>query len=259
MNMLRGRLGGIADGLGLGCLGVFLAALASSQYYWYFLNPKYVLLTLLTGLVLTLVGGYMALRPSAHGGRASGRLATVVAILVMGILAFEAIERDEGASGFSLDAEFEEGLPETLPPRLELDGKTYVRMNVVEAAMLARENPQALPQQVAIRGQVVRLPGGEFAVGRVYVVCCLADAVGVALVVSGPAGMPESEEGWVEVAGRIVPLEGPVPDTGSASIPLAGFLVVHDEAMLLAEHILPSTMPDPPFIFEVRFEEPFAY
>ncbi len=77
------------DGLCLLCLGAFMAGLASSNLYWYFLNPKFRHLTLAAGAVLCLAALPQLLSPRA-GRWSPAKLARQTALAVFLCLAMTA-------------------------------------------------------------------------------------------------------------------------------------------------------------------------
>jgi hypothetical protein len=289
----------LAEGLALLLAGAFLAGFSLSGDYWRLLHPKFQPLTLATGLGLLLLGALhpFSLRLAGRG-RLSSLLAMLVFLALAGFAVgphvlngdrnqnqaspgaalggFDPGPAPGSGSLFSPDAygDVDDG------PRLTHEGNEYVKLNVVELWMIADGDgdsdveggatPGSDAQdlgtggRVALRGQVRLLPAAEgapprFAIVRVAVVCCLADAVASGFVVQGP--MPEGvkEGDWVRVLGTTEPLEGAAPRLGDVYTPGVTLTVLHETLAIGPDAVEPAPMPDPPFLFEFRMDEPFAW
>jgi hypothetical protein len=251
-----GRLG---RGLALAALGGAMLRLALAENYWMFLNPRFQWLTGGTGLALVLLGLALAL--------ARGRRSTAPGAAVMVLMAALAL----GAQQASLPKAPEhtpltgptpaQEAAQAIAPRITIDGLDYVRLNLAELLVGAMPGSDiAPPERVAVRGMVVRTPEmdarGEFALVRVHIVCCLADAVGVGFVVRH-AGAPPAAGAWIEARATLEPLgAGPAPQVLFPGV--IGVLLGENHA-LAAASIQPVDPPEVPFIFILRDREPFAY
>ncbi|WP_028588123.1 hypothetical protein [Desulfocurvus vexinensis] len=249
----------LGQGAALAALGGVMLHLALADNYWMFLNPRFRWLTGSAGaaLLLLAVAAWLARghRPAVSGG------------VVMALMAGLAL----GAQQATLPSAPEhtpltgptsvQEAAETLEPRVTVDGVQYVRLNLAEllAGTMPGSGIQA-PQRLAVRGMAVRSPEldarGEFALVRVQVVCCLADAVGVGFVVRQAPELPEAGA-WVEVCGALEPL-GPTPLPRLTFPGVVGVLLGEGHA-IAADHARPTDPPDIPFIFAMHDQEPFAY
>jgi len=250
------------EGALLAGLGAYMVVLSRSSVYWQLLNPRYAWLTLAAGLLIAALG-------TAHlcNRARSGRWSEAAALALLGALAVVAYLGPEmltsspstGVGAGSLTRTFDD-LPEEKPTET-LDGQTYIRINLAEL-LAAEEGGLARPgERFAVQGAVLRTPDldrdGYIAVGRLYVFCCFADAVGVvALVkVDDPAAYPVGT--WVRVLGELREadvLPGMTPQVpGSLSAGRSDRLVI--EARMVEE----TTAEGVPFIMDVRQAQPFAY
>ena len=265
------------EGLCLLCLGGFLAGLASSRHYWSFLNPKFSPLTLGAGVLLSVCGLALVLRPEP--GRATAarltRQALVLAFLCLAAFAWRQAAAPPLPGALTLRAPVPDE-PEAPPPlRVTVDNVEYVRLNLAELYIMLDKRRTDYPQHFAMRVQVGRTPEldrrGYVLLKRIAVTCCLADSLELAFLASGmppvQSGQVQSGEvqsgDWVEVYGQLAPLKAKgadkpllaaVPKGKGMSIFLVnpGFRVVVDKAE-------PITLNDVPFLFEFREKEPFAW
>ena len=139
-------------------------------------------------------------------------------------------------------------------------------MNTAELITLGMQ-PETAPGEgfVSVRGFIVNTPElteqGMYALFRVQIICCLADAVAVGVLVQGPA--PAGDYGWAQVSGSVA-------ETGEMAATLGDFLrgislpdvmltYVEPGIVLESQHAEPIEPPSFPYIFEVRYEEPFAF
>lgn len=251
--------------LALTGLGMGLTALG--QEYWLLLNPKFRPLTLAAAAGCLLAGLALLLRAKARPR--FWRVALFAAFL--GCLALFHIQ---SAGPDQMDGAFPPpaGLSgDNLAPdepgasRLTLGGREYVRLNTAELASLAAGQELEAGGRFATRGLVLTSPElsaqGLYGLVRVQIVCCLADAVAVGVLVRGEP--PVGDQEWARVAGRAVATgslaDGLEPLVSSLSLP--GMLLTYVETgfVLDAERAETTEPPAMPYIFEVRDAEPFAF
>jgi len=256
-----------AEGLCLVCLGVFLAALASSRFYWYFLNPKFSPLSLGAGTLLAVCGLALLLRPESGRGTPARMLrqAVVLGFLCLAAFAVEQIAR-EPLPGVLNPASAEDSArtPETeapVPLRVTKNGVQYLRLNLAELYIMLDKGRTDYPAHFALRVQVGGAPGleqrGLALVKRTAVVCCLADSLELAFLVTGLGSAQPGD--WLEVFGHLEPLTDKaalkaLPNGGGPSI-----RVVNPNFRIQAEAVDPTPAPDFPYLFEFREQEPFAW
>ena len=278
------------EGVALLGLGLFMVLLAAVGPYWCFLNPKFRWLTASTGGVLLLLGAahpFLGARPRAL------RLVVLLAFLALAAYAERRAEGDivqpapqQTSLGMEVDTQAEQAAS-----RETRDGREYVRLNVAELYLLTETDGLTPPQRFVTRGVVRRTPAldaaGEFALVRMSVICCLADAVapgftvrppGVPPEVEAPGGASSAEDSpgggqlaatlaapslpdgsWVRVYGRLEPLPEKAPHGDAVSLPgVIGTFVSHGWR-IVPDRVEPVGPPEIPFIFEIRDAEPFAY
>ncbi|WP_029897177.1 hypothetical protein [Desulfohalovibrio reitneri] len=247
-------------------LGGLLAVLAESEIYWRFLNPRFQLLTLITGGTLLACGACLPfardLRPNLW------QTAVLVAFLALAALAMEPAGTKSFAPGPPPGSTFSLGQrPEPRgPSRLTRGGTEYVRLSPPELHMLLDERPEyAGSTPFAMRGQVRRSPAldarGEIALVRTVVVCCFADAlaVGMPVRVDDPADYEDGQ--WLRVLGRLREAADPAAreeDTPPATPGVIMTILPHDR-VFIPDHAEPVEPPKIPYAFEVRSKEPFAF
>lgn len=243
----------------LAALGGAMLHLALADNYWMFLNPRFQGVTGGTGAALLLLAvavwlarGY---RPAVSGG------------VVMALMAALALGAQQGTLPRGPDHTALTGptpaqeARQDPAPRVTVDDVQYVRLNLAElmAGTIPGSGIQA-PERLAVRGMVVRSPEldarGEFALVRVQIICCLADAVGVGFVVRRAPEPPEAGA-WVEVCGTLEPL-GPNP-LPRLTFPGVVAVLLGEGHVIAADHASSTDPPDIPFIFTMRDQEPFAY
>lgn len=262
----------------LAAMGIFMVAFARSEAYWRLLNPKYSWLTFLAGAVILLVGAGVFL----HRERRA-RPSEILAIAVFLCLAPVALlgpnpfvgqapapgaagEADEmggryagGYVGGSLTLHFDdEAVP---PPEVVAGGETYTRMNLAE--LLAGEEGGWVENggRYAVQGMVFRTPemdaAGYIGIGRLYVYCCLADAVNVAALVRVDHPEAYRAGAWVRVLGVL--REGsPFPDLTLRAV---GALSTarSERRVLQSVEVKETAVEGVPFILGIKEDAPFEY
>jgi len=270
---LRATLQDRVDGLCLLCLGGFMASLARSGLYWYFLNPKFSALTLTAGSALCLVGLALVLRP--RPGKATMmrlmRQAALLGFLSLAATAWGQAAREPSPGAFDpAPAPEASRIPDPEPPaapRVTKNGTEYLRLNLAELYIMLDKGRKDYPPHFALRAQVLRTPMlDERAVvmlRRTAVVCCLADSLELRFFASGLGEtLPGVENGgWIEVFGRIEPLGkeakallklSPGGEGPSLAVPNPKFGITVEAAQTIPA-------PDFPYLFEFREKEPFAW
>ena len=259
--MRPNRLFASLEALILAGLGLFMLTLSFSQDYWMLLNPKFRWLTGSAGGLLVLCGLVAALA----AGRRSGPLKTLVlAALLMVCLAW-----DQGAfsqPGVGADAEpFTHAQKERIASRVTRDGQEYIKINLAELFVLAEQgDPAKLKQRYVLRAQVVNTPNlkgkGRFALVRLSVWCCLADAVWVGFLATPVDGAFPPMGSWVAVYGTLEPRPG-APEKSEAQLDKRTNRVsaINQRYLFKADKVMPIKPLAVPYMFEMRPEEPYAY
>lgn len=275
------------DGLCLLGLGGLMAGLARSNLYWYFLNPKFSVLTLTAGALLMATG--LVLFSWPRPGRATtGRLLRQVALVVFLTLAASAWDQaaheeapgasDAPPSSFAPAPQtnvVQIPEPETpADPHPVMNGTAYVRLNLAELYIMLDKGRKDYPPHFALRAEVLRTPAldarGHMLLRRIAVVCCLADSLDLRFLTHAPEGSkPEDfKDGeWVEVFGHVEPLsgKGAGKDADKGLVKLApkgegpSLAVTNPKFRIQAESMERIKGPSFPYIFEFREKEPFAW
>jgi hypothetical protein len=265
------RLQDRIDGLCLLCLGGLMSALARSNMYWYFLNPKFSMLTLCAGALLLLVGFVLFLRPlpsQATPGRL-WRQAVLLGFLSLAATSWSqaASEQFTGAANpASTDGVALAPEPEApADPHPVKNGAQYLRLNLAELYIMLDKGRTDLPPRFALRAPVLRTPEldarGHVLVRRTAVVCCLADSLDLGFLVRGDGleGVKNGE--WVEVFGALEPL--PASDADLLKLVPKGkgpsLSLTYPKARIRADIIEPTPAPEFPYLFEFRETEPFGW
>lgn len=262
------------DGLCLLCLGGFMAALARSGLYWYFLNPKFGALTLTAGALLAVCGLALLLRPRPGRGGAARllRQAVLLGFLSLAATAWDqaAREPEPGLLNPAAENTVQTPEPETAADPLPARGGTaYVRLNLAELYIMLDKGRTDHPARFALRAQVLRPPAlherGHVLLRRTAVVCCLADSLELGFVAQGRNGAFNAvQDGdWVEVFGHLEALEAKGRDKGLAEAAPKGqgpsLAVTNPNFRILAEAVEHTAPPAFPYLFEFREKPPFAW
>ncbi|MDP2848930.1 MAG: hypothetical protein Q8O35_12175 [Humidesulfovibrio sp.] len=265
------------DGLCLLSLGGLMFALARSGLYWYFLNPRFSTITLAAGALLALTGLVLIVRP-APGKPTTARLCRQAVLL--GFLSLAATSWGQAASeplpgAMSPAASDNIGAaPEaetTVDPRPIKNGSAYLRLNLAELYIMLDKGRTDYPPRFALRAVVVRTPEldarGYVLLKRTAMVCCLADSMELSFVTRGPDLDALQTGDWVEVFGRLEPLDvwddgkgadqGLVKATPKSEGP--SLSLTNPKLRIQAEAVTPIQMPAFPYLFEFREQEPFAW
>lgn len=231
-------------------LGLYMLLLSQAEAYAAFINPKFRPLTAAAAVGLCVLGGAFLIRP---GGSTDARRTLCFAIL--GVLVLHAGGGSfKGSAGFALKPPPE--IRTDPDPHVARNGETYLKSNPARL-FLSLQTGQAAPsdQRYVTRGvvkhsaQMDRL--GRFALLRGNMVCCLADAIAMGMMVSGQ-GLPALRDGdWIVVFGRVQPVPEPSQITdlgGTGEVP---FAMVYDNALLVAEAFQSIERPRFPYVFEL--------
>jgi hypothetical protein len=227
-----------------------MLVLSAGDGYALFLNPKFQPLTAAAGLVLCLSGLALLRSPPAQPdvSRTLAFAALVSVVLLTGTGGY--LKRPQA---FSVKPPPETHAPD---PHLRRDGRPYLKMNPARMAMLLMNGgPEAVDQAVVTRGVVKRSPEldrqGRFALLRVNMVCCLADAMAMGVVVASEAAGRLLDGEWVVVFGAVGALAAPARLADIGSIDEVPYTVVYDRAVLTASKVETIRRPRLPYVFEL--------
>lgn len=231
-------------------LGFYMLILSQTEAYAAFLNPRFRLLTAAAAVGFCLVGSAFLLRP--HGR------SDVLRTLCFAVLAILALHAGSGAlkASASLAARPPAEIRTDPDPYLVRNGNSYLKSNPARLFLALQSGQAAAPgQRVVTRGIVKRSAQldriGKFALLRGNMVCCLADAIAMGMMVSTEESGALHDGDWLVVFGRVQLLAEASPITdlrGTGEVP---FSMVYDKAFLVAEAIEKIGRPRFPYVFEL--------
>jgi len=250
------RIGGIIEGLILQAVGAYAGALVFFGDYWRFLNPKFKWLTGATAAMLLIIGTVSIFKPN----RRSSLSRIIIFLLFLRVFTVGvtgSISFANFLSGFSGKEQIEE------KSRLMLNGLEYIKINLVELSLLCgTPESEKTANRYVVRGIVRRNQEldslGQFALMRISVFCCLADAVAMGFRVQYDRPDEFADGQWVEVYGTVKRLPQKLPDP---HLYTRGMLltILFDFHLLVPDKVLLIREPGIPFMFDFRKEEPYAY
>lgn len=250
------KIGGILEGLILLSIGVYAALLVFFGDYWRFLNPKFKWLTAVAAVILLGLGGVASVYPNKRP-----KLSRIIIFLIMLRVIFVTY------SGISITGHGAAGSrgarPDDGRPRITMNGKAYVKINLAELHLLFAENGNPKPaRRYVVRGIVKRDTRldrqGQFALVRNTVFCCLADSVGMGFRVQSDQVDKLADGQWVQVYGTVKEQPELLPDLG---LRIKGInMTLLNESHILAADIVETTQaPEIAYIINIRNAEPYAY
>lgn len=231
-------------------LGLYMLILSQAESYAAFMNPRFRPLTAGAAVGLCLAAAAFILRPEG-----AIDLRRTMCFAILGVLALHAGSGSmKGTAGLALKPPPEARIEPD--PHVVRDGVPYLKSNPARLFLTVQAGQAASSDQRYItRGIVKRSPQldrvGMFALLRGNMVCCLADAIamGMMVVSDGRAALQGGE--WVEILGRIQPLETPIAITDLGATDQAPFAVVYNQAVFLAESIETIEPPRFAYVFEL--------
>jgi hypothetical protein len=231
-------------------LGLYMLILSQAESYAAFMNPRFRPLTAGAAVGLCLAAAAFILRP--EGGI---DLRRTMCFAILGVLALHAGSGSlKGTAGLALKPPPEARIEPD--PHVVRDGVPYLKSNPARLFLTLQAGLAAPPDQRYItRGIVKRSPQldrvGMFALLRGNMVCCLADAIAMGMMVAYAGGPPPQDGAWVLVQGYVQPLAEPSPITDLGGTSEAPFSMVYDRAHLVAESVEPIDRPGFPYVFEL--------
>ena len=230
-------------------LGLYMLLLSQTESYTAFMNPKFRLLTAAAAVALCIVGAAFLIRPAGVGD-----LVRTLSFVVLGMLILHAGTGElKSASVLMLKP------PETVvtvEPEMIREGQAYLKVNPARLFFLLHTgNAPALDQGVITRGIVRRTPEldrlGWFVLLRGNMVCCLADAVAMGVLVAADGSRQVQNGEWVMAFGRVQPLTDPHPLTDLGPTGEVPFSMVYDKALFAAEAVEKTERPRFSYVFEL--------
>ena len=237
------------DGMLVLGLGLYMLFLSQAEAYTAFMNPKFRLLTAAAAVGLCIAGTALLIRPA--GGT---DLLRTLSFAVLGVLILHA-----GSGAMKSAAVFAVKPPEawTDPePHVVWNGNSYLKSNPARLFLLLQTGHAAPSgQRYVTRGIVKRSAQldrlGRFALLRGNMVCCLADAIAMGVIVADDGSREFRDGDWVVAFGRIHALPEPQAVTelgGAGEVP---FSMVYGKAIFVAEAVDRIDRPRFSYVFEL--------
>ena len=250
-------IGGIIEGLILVAIGAYAGLLVLYGDYWQYLNPKFKWLTGTTAAMLVIVGSVAVFKPNKRPSVSRIIIFLILLRIVsMGNSGIPGLQPSGSRPAVESPAEDERS-------RVSMNGREYTRINLGELYMLC-EKPQQdkMTGSYVVRGIVIRNEEldrlGQVALLRNAVFCCLADSVGMGLIVQ-PERLDELVDGeWVEIYGTLSALPRKLPDP-RLRIREMHLAIVSESYVLVPTEVVRIKEPEIPFMFELREAEPYAF
>jgi hypothetical protein len=249
-------------------LGAAMLSFTQSPAYWVVLNPRFSPVTMAAGLGLVFTGLALFMYPRTKPNFWAA--ASLVAVLgLFTVFDPQGVMGPAPGSNIGNPAQTFDGEPveeEEIPLAYTLNGQDYLPMNLAELFIRCDNDTVGLHDHVAVRGVVLRTPEldaqGDILLARTTVVCCLADALTVAVRVHVGDADAFTPNQWVRVLGTVEPLAVEQEDTVDVRLPFSVSTVVQTICRLRADapdSVTPVNPPGMEFVFEMRQEPPFAY
>ena len=151
-----------------------------------------------------------------------------------------------------------------LPPSILFNGKSYLKINTAELFYLLRKgNSEKMNEAFVVRGIVKKSPElermGRFALLRVNMVCCIADAMAMGVTVSHPNLGELSDGEWVRVFGKMKPLPLEQKLTEPPTLDTIPYTMIYDKAVLRADAVEKISRPEAPYMFELPSDTEYHY
>jgi hypothetical protein len=231
-------------------LGLYMLLLTRAEAYAAFMNPRFRPLTAAAAVGFLIVGAAFLLRPA--GGT---NILRTLCYAILGMLALTAGDGTlKGSAGFAVRP----------PPEIRVDpdpylvwnGDRYLKSNPARLFLSVQADPAARSdQRYATRGIVKRSAQldrlGKFALLRGNMVCCLADAIAMGMMVADEGVPPLRDGDWIVVFGRLQLLPEAVFITDLGGTDEVPFSMVQDKAFLAVEAIEKMERPRFPYVFEL--------
>jgi hypothetical protein len=231
-------------------LGLYMLLLTRTEAYTAFMNPRFRPLTVAAAVGFLIVGAAFLVRPA--GGT---NLLRTLCFATLGMLALSAgAGALKGTAGFAVKP----------PPEVRVDpdpyvvwnGDRYLKSNPARLFLSVQADPTVRSDQRFVTRGIVKRSAqldrlGKFAVLRGNMVCCLADAIAMGMMVAGE-GVPLLRDGdWIVVFGRLQPLPEAVLISDLGGTDEVPFSMVQDKAFLAVEAIEKMERPRFPYVFEL--------
>lgn len=238
-------------------MGLYMIFLTRGDNYALFLNPKFRWLTLGAGAFLVILAVVSLLRRADRID-----LLRTAAFVVMGGLIFLSGTNPLGKeTGDPLGSADEDSGQESHMTR---EGISYLKLNTAELVYMLLESPdEILDAPIVLRGILKRSASldshGRFALLRVNMICCVADAMAMGVMVTSNEPVETGDSRWVRVYGRMKGLPEPFQIKERITVDGIPSTVIHEKAVLVADAVEPVGRPRYPYLYEFPGDERFDY
>jgi uncharacterized repeat protein (TIGR03943 family) len=245
--------------------GAYIFYLILSGSYPNFLNPKFVWLTGSCGALLILMGIVTLFI------RLSVKISAVIIMILFVIICLLAPAvrlHGEELNKINPSDPAWQIRPELHSTKVTINGNDYIPINIAEMYMILYNNPPKKVNEIikknnyVFRGFIYRNQKleklGQFAVMRVAMSCCIADAVALGFRIKTEDEANYKNDDWVRVYGH---LEKFKPDKLEETVDISGIANtdLKNDFMFIADKLEPDREPQSPFIVEWKEKAPFAY
>jgi hypothetical protein len=238
------------DGVFVLGLGLYMLLLSRAEAYVAFLNPRFRPFTAAAAVGFLIVGAAFLVRPA--GGT---NIRRTLCFAMLGMLALNA-----GAGNLTGSAGFTVKPPPDVrtdpDPYVVRNGDRYLKSNPARLFLTVQADPAARSDQRYVTRGIVKRSAqldrlGKFALLRGNMVCCLADAIAMGVMVAGEWIPPLQDGDLIVVFGRLQPLPEAALITDLGSTGEVPFSMVQDRAFLTAEAIEKMERPRFAYVFEL--------
>jgi uncharacterized repeat protein (TIGR03943 family) len=231
--------------LALIAMGLFLYSRFFTGSLFFYINERFIWLTILASLGFILVGAsyrYRSKQETGHNQHQHGGLSWAGLLLVMSpvILGLIVPPRPLGAAAMgNRDVSFKTLPATTAAGSDNILAKPQSEKNILDWLVEFQSSTDLAAfegQQATVTGFVYRddrFDDDSFMVSRFVLSCCAADAAPIGLVVRSPESSQFSDDSWVEVSGHFVP--GPFDGAQTS--------------FLVADSIETVDIPDQPYLY----------
>ncbi len=246
-------------------LGGYIYYLLLSGSYSNFLNPKFAWLTGSCGVLFILFG------ITALFIKIKVKLSAVIIMIIFVIICLVTPAARLHGEELNKIPAADPGwlvLPEPRSSGITVNGTDYIPINISEMYMILYNNPRKKVDEIiknshyVFRGFIYRSRKldklGQFAVLRVAMSCCIADAVALGFRIKTDDEADYKNDDWVRVYGH---MERFKPDRLEETVDIPGIANtdLKNDVLFVADKLEPDNEPSSPFIIEWKSKAPFAY
>jgi uncharacterized membrane protein YcgQ (UPF0703/DUF1980 family) len=190
-----------------------------------------------------------------HGVRTLGFALFAVLLFFYAGFPFAAADKNPG---------LQQGEDQNSESTIFFNGKSYLKINTAELFYLLRKgDSEKINEAFVVRGIVKKSAElermGRFALLRVNMVCCIADAMAMGVTVSHPNLNELSDGEWVRVFGNMEPLPSEQKLKETPTLDTIPYTMIYDKAVLRADGVEKISRPEAPYMFELPGDTEYHY